>query len=148
MTNDFFLFCASDIFLDQLSRNLSPMHLLNMPGSRVLIVYAPKSTQRRREVSGVFSLCMLHFVQNREHIMTNDLFVFCAADILLDQLSRNKSTKYWSHPEKFDPDRFAPENVQRRRAESGLRGVTPFGGGSKLCIGQGWCMFMLNVFVI
>jgi len=39
---------------------------------------------------------------------------------------------YWDRPERFDPDRFAPERASARPAFS----YFPFGGGPHLCVGR------------
>ena len=43
---------------------------------------------------------------------------------------------YWENPEGFDPDRFSPEQAERRPKFAYL----PFGGGPRQCIGMGFAL--------
>ena len=48
----------------------------------------------------------------------------------------HRHTRLWPDPERFDPDRFAPEAVKARHRWSYL----PFGAGPRICIGMGFAL--------
>ncbi|CAA6816736.1 MAG: Cytochrome P450 [uncultured Aureispira sp.] len=48
--------------------------------------------------------------------------------------------KYWKDPEKFDPDRFTPENKKEQVPFSYL----PFGGGPRICIGKNFAIMEMQ----
>ncbi len=56
--------------------------------------------------------------------------------IALSPYLLHRHTAYWENPEGFDPDRFAPEAVEKRPKFAYL----PFGGGPRQCIGMGFAM--------
>ena len=52
--------------------------------------------------------------------------------ILVSSWVLHRHRKLWDRPERFDPDRFLPEQVKERPRFAYL----PFGGGPRVCIGQ------------
>ena len=52
--------------------------------------------------------------------------------VLLATYVTHHHREYWEEPERFDPDRFLPENVSARPRFA----YYPFGGGVRQCIGQ------------
>lgn len=68
-------------------------------------------------------------------------------DVLCLIYSVHRNKKYWDNPEKFDPDRFSPENKKKQVPFSYM----PFGGGPRLCIGNNFALmemqFVLSMMV-
>jgi cytochrome P450 len=54
------------------------------------------------------------------------------APVFMSQWVTHRSPHYWEEPEKFDPQRFAPERSQGRHDYA----YYPFGGGPRMCIGD------------
>ncbi|MFJ7268601.1 cytochrome P450 [Streptomyces sp. NPDC099050] len=58
------------------------------------------------------------------------------ADVIVAPWVIHRHPGYWPDPERFDPDRFAPEAEAARPRYAWL----PFGGGPRACIGQHFSM--------
>lgn len=58
------------------------------------------------------------------------------ADVLVSPWVTHRHPRVWEAPQRFNPDRFAPEQEKRRHRYAYL----PFGGGPRACIGQYFSM--------
>jgi cytochrome P450 len=54
--------------------------------------------------------------------------------VALSPFLLHRHRDYWDNPEGFDPDRFLPEEIEKRPRFAYL----PFGGGPRQCIGMGF----------
>jgi cytochrome P450 len=65
-------------------------------------------------------------------------------NVLIPIIHFHRSPKYWQEPEKFDPERFAPE--KRNNIDRFV--YFPFGGGPRLCIGNHFAMLEMQIILI
>lgn len=65
-------------------------------------------------------------------------------NVLVPIFYLHNSTKYWDQPEKFMPERFAPE----RRNTIDRYVYMPFGGGPRFCIGNNFAMLEMQIIII
>jgi len=63
--------------------------------------------------------------------------------VLISPWVNHHSTKTWSQPEIFDPERFAPDRIQ----EIPKGAYIPFSLGPRDCIGKNYCLAVLKSFI-
>lgn len=63
------------------------------------------------------------------------------AIVIVSQYVMHRDPRFWPDPERFDPQRFADESARPKFA------YFPFGGGSRICIGEGFA-WMEGVLVL
>src|SRR5207247_23243 len=52
--------------------------------------------------------------------------------VFISQWVTHRDPRWWPDPERFDPERFAPANLDSRPRWA----YFPFGGGSRQCVGE------------
>ena len=57
-------------------------------------------------------------------------------DVVVPPFLTHRHPEFWPHPERFEPQRFAPGQSETRPKFS----YYPFGGGPRLCVGQGFAL--------
>lgn len=62
----------------------------------------------------------------------SSLQLFRGDRVTIPVLPLHFDEKYYPNPEKFDPDRFTPENISARPPYTYL----PFGDGPRMCLGK------------
>jgi cytochrome P450 len=70
--------------------------------------------------------------QNKEQIRLFNSLVRPKSVIVMSPLVTHRNPAFWPEPERFDPDRFLPENKLGRPRFA----YFPFGGGPRLCLGE------------
>ena len=71
-----------------------------------------------------------------EDAVFGDLNIKKGTNVSIFIYSIHRDERYYPEPEKFDPDRFLPENSRNRHAFAYL----PFSVGKRNCIGQRFAM--------
>ena len=62
--------------------------------------------------------------------------IAAGGDVVVPPFLTHRHPDVWSDPELFEPERFAPAQVKKRPKFA----YYPFGGGPRLCIGQGFAL--------
>jgi len=62
------------------------------------------------------------------------------SDVMVHLVDVHRDPDFWSEPEKFDPDRFLPEEINNRHPFA----YVPFSAGSRNCIGQRFALMELK----
>lgn len=95
----------------------------------------PKLIYTRRVIDETLRLYPAAWSFGRESLRADKVGGFAIPAkqvILLSPFALHRDPRFWSKPDVFEPDRFAPEQEEKRPRFSYM----PFGGGPRICIGQ------------
>ena len=70
--------------------------------------------------------------ESHEEDVIGDVRIPARSTLLLSPYVTHRRPDFWENPEGFDPERFAPEQVERRHRFAWC----PFGGGPRVCLGK------------
>ncbi|XP_033217450.1 cytochrome P450 4C1-like isoform X2 [Belonocnema kinseyi] len=79
----------------------------------------------------------------REDLKMKDYLIPAGSNVHLYIYDLHRDPNFWPNPEKFDPDRFLTEEIQKRHPFS----YVPFSGGQRNCIGQKFAMLELKTLI-
>jgi len=65
-------------------------------------------------------------------VTVDDYYLPAGSTLVFSPFAMHRRTDYFPNPERFDPDRFSPENEKRQPLHSWM----PFGAGRRICIGN------------
>ncbi|XP_041632748.1 uncharacterized protein [Drosophila kikkawai] len=81
-------------------------------------------------------------VQDTE--LSNGLVLPKGSQITIHVFDINRNPKYWDNPNEFRPERFLPENCQKRHTYA----YVPFSAGQRNCIGQKFAMQEIKTLLV
>jgi cytochrome P450 len=64
--------------------------------------------------------------------------------VFLSPIHNHRDSRFWTNPEKFDPDRFLPERSEHKNHSFAYH---PFGGGAHKCIGMHFANMLAKTFM-
>lgn len=100
------------------------------------VIRLPYLTRALKEASRLFPSVPQLGRRPTKDTVVDGYRVPAGVDVMIAPWVTHRHPDYWPDPEVFDPDRFLPE----READRPRYAYIPFGGGSRVCIGQYFSM--------
>lgn len=81
-------------------------------------------------------------ISDEDYKIDDNLTIKARTPVLINAIGMHYDPKYFPNPERFNPDRFMPENEENIQPYTFL----PFGDGPRICIGKYkyYCFVMKN----
>lgn len=95
----------------------------------------PQLIYTRRVLDETMRLAPPAWITSRASVEADTLGEYAVpaqTPVLISPYAMHRHPRYWKNPDAFDPDRFAPENLEKQPRFVYM----PFGGGPRICIGQ------------
>uniref|UniRef100_A0A8D8Q5Q5 Probable cytochrome P450 6a14 n=1 Tax=Cacopsylla melanoneura TaxID=428564 RepID=A0A8D8Q5Q5_9HEMI len=73
-----------------------------------------------------------------------DITIDVGTSVIIPVTALHRDARYWTDPDKFDPERFSPENKERIVPGS----YVPFGLGPRMCIGNRLALLDMKILLI
>lgn len=104
----------------------------------------PRLTYTRQIVDETLRLFPPAYIIGRRPIDKDDLgghIINKNTNVLVAVFDIHRNPDLWDEPDKFKPERFAPENVKKIPKYA----YFPFGGGPRLCIGNNFALMEMQI---
>ncbi|KAJ6644110.1 Cytochrome P450 4c3 [Pseudolycoriella hygida] len=121
--------CVGDDVTELTSEHLARLCYLDMVIKESLRLYPPGPFTGR---------------QLLEDAQIGDYIIPKGTDIWMNYYALHRNPDIWTEPEKFDPERFSPENSIDRHPFA----FVPFGGGLRNCIGQRYARAAIKIVIV
>lgn len=104
----------------------------------------PRLTYTRQIVDETLRLFPPAYIIGRRPIDKDDLGGYIIdknTNVLVAVYDIHRNPELWDEPDKFKPERFAPENIKKIPKYA----YFPFGGGPRLCIGNNFALMEMQI---
>lgn len=91
------------------------------------LFYFPEQMRKYPALAFITRICVKEY-----KIPGTDIIVDKDTEVFVPIKGIHHDTEYYEEPDKFDPSRFEPENIQARHPYTHI----PFGEGPRTCIGE------------
>lgn len=104
----------------------------------------PYSLQIIKESMRLYPVAFTFSRMPTEDVMLRHVPVKKGTSVTVLSYWTHRDPRWWPNPDTFDPSRFSPENEAAQRKYSYL----PFGGGPRVCIGNGFAMMEAQLMLV
>jgi cytochrome P450 len=104
----------------------------------------PYSAQVVKEAMRLYPVAFTFSRMPVEDTVLGDVLIEKGTPVNVISYWTHRDPRWWPNPDAFDPTRFAPENEASHQRYAYL----PFGGGPRICIGNGFAMMEAQLMLV